>query len=338
MYSDVKKEHSALWSMLKKHYYYLVLVVSLMAVCIVMSFVNVNFLTMTNVVSMLEQMAEYALMALGILICFVAGGIDLSTMGVANLVAALSALTLLRFFPEGCSGGALAAGVVLTLVGSICIGLLCGLLNGLLITKLGIPAMLATMGTNYVYTGICMVLTEGASISGINTMFVKTVNWRMFGVVPMGAIVFVLCTVIIAYLMNRAPVGTKLSMIGTNPKATRMAGLKNDKLIIRTYMICAALSALAGFIMLGRLSSARADYGKSYSTQAILIVILGGTDPAGGKGKVLGLVIASFIIQAVTTAIAMIPNATSYLKNVVFAVLLLGIMIYDWYRAKHKRG
>lgn len=265
MYGDVKKERFMFLSMLKKHYYYLVLVISLLAVCVVMSFVNVNFLTIANVVSMLEQMAEYALMALGIMLCIVAGGIDLSTMGVANLVAALSALTLLRYFPEGCSSGALAIGLIVTLLGSICIGLLCGLLNGILITKLGIPAMLATMSTNYVYTGICMVLTEGASISGINTMFVKVVNWKLLGIFPISAIVFVLCTVMIALLMRRAPFGTKLSMIGTNPKATRMAGLKNDKLIIRTYMICAALSALAGFIMLGRLSSARADYGKSYS-------------------------------------------------------------------------
>ena len=103
------------------------------------------------------------------------------------------------------------------------------------------------------------------------------------------------------------------------------------------YVICSALSAMAGLIMLGRLSSSRADYGKAYSTQAILIVILGGTDPLGGSGKVFGVLLGAFIIQAVTTAIAMIPGSNSYIKNVVFATLLLGLMILDWYRAKSKK-
>ena len=337
MNSTTKKSSLDLKGFVKKQYYYLILVMALLAICLIMSFVNSNFMTLTNVISMLEQMAEYALMALGIMLCITAGGIDLSTMGVANLVAALAALTMLRFLPDDISTGKLVIGTLLIFVGSIVLGLLCGLLNGTLITKLGIPPMLATMSSNYVYTGICMVLTKGASLSGINQAFVSFVNFKVFDVIPLSAIVFVICAIVFGYLMNKAPYGTRLCMVGTNPKATRMAGLKNDKIIIRTYMTCATMSALAGFIMLGRLSSARADYGKSYSTQAILIVILGGTDPVGGRAKVLGAVIASFIIQAVTTAIAMTPGANSYIKNVVFAVLLLGIMIYDWTRVNKKK-
>ena len=116
-----------------------------------------------------------------------------------------------------------------------------------------------------------------------------------------------------------------------------MSGLKNDRVLITIHVISAVLAAVAGLIMLGRLSSSRADYGKAYSNIAILIVILGGTDPLGGSGKVLGALIASFIIQALTTAISMIPGANSYIKNVVFAVLLIGLMIFNYYRSKRKK-
>lgn len=322
---------------IKKNNYYVILIAALAVIFVVVSIINDSFATLGNIVSMLEQMSEYALMALGIMLCIVAGGIDLSTVGVANLVAALAALSLLKFIPEGCSDTTFAIGIVLVIVGGIVIGVVAGLLNGLLITKLGIPPMLATMAANYVYTGICMVLTEGASISGINTRYVEVLSYKFFDVLPLSIVILLLCTALIALLMNKATFGTKLCMVGTNPRATRMAGLNNDKILITVHVICSALSAMAGLIMLGRLSSSRADYGKAYSTQAILIVILGGTDPLGGSGKVLGVLLGSFIIQAVTTAIAMIPGANSYIKNVVFASLLLGLMILDWYRAKGKK-
>lgn len=332
-----KEKLAPITAAIKKNNYYMILLAALVAIFVVVSIINSRFASLGNIVSMLEQMSEYALMALGIMLCIVAGGIDLSTVGVANLVAALAAMSLLRFIPEGCSGGTFALGMTLIIVGGIVIGVVAGLINGLLISKLGIPPMLATMAANYVYTGICMVLTEGASISGINTRYVDILGYKFFGVLPLSIVILLICTVLIALLMNKATFGTKLCMVGTNPKATRMAGLNNDRILITVHVICSALSAMAGLIMLGRLSSSRADYGKAYSTQAILIVILGGTDPLGGSGKVLGVLLGSFIIQAVTTAIAMIPGSNSYIKNVVFASLLLGLMILDWYRAKGKK-
>lgn len=332
-----KAQNAPLRAAVHKNYYYILLLGALVAIFAITSVINSSFLTLGNIVSMLEQMPDYALMALGIMLAIVSGGIDLSTVGVANLTAALAALSLLKYVPDGLPGGSFVLRVVLILAGGVCLGAAAGLLNGLLITKLGIPAMLATMGSNFAYTGVCMVLTEGASISGINTQFTQVMSYRVFGVLPISILVLLLCIALVAMLMNWSTFGTKLCMIGTNQKATRMGGIDNDKLIILVHVICSALSAIAGLIMLGRLSSSRADYGKAYSTQAILIVILGGTDPAGGSGKTLGVLLGSFIIQAITTAIAMIPGFNSYIKNIVFAVLLLGLMILNFYRAKRKK-
>ena len=337
MNNTKKKNLPVIGTALKKNSYYLILLAALALIFVIMSVVNENYVRVSNLVNMLEQMAEYSLMALGIMLCFVGGGVDLSTVGVANMVGALGAMALVRYVPADCSDTTFLIGIVLVILGGIVIGLVAGLLNGVLIAKIGIPPMLATMSTNYVYTGVSMVLTKGASISDINPRFVTMMNYKFFDFLPLSIVILLICTVLIGILMNKATFGTKLCMIGTNPKATRMSGLKNDKVLITIHVISSVLAAVAGLIMLGRLSSSRADYGKAYSNIAILIVILGGTDPLGGSGKVLGALIASFIIQALTTAISMIPGANSYIKNVVFAVLLIGLMIFNYYRSKRKK-
>ena len=318
--------------------YLMYLVSTLVLICVFMLFVNRRFFSLVNIVSMFEQMADYALMAIGIMLCITAAGIDLSTVGVANMVGSISAVFLLRFMPDGCSTATVVIFTVLTVLMAMVIGALCGLFNGLLITKLGIPAMLATMSANYLYTGICMVLTRGVSISGINTRFVTVFTYKIFGIIPIAMVIFLAFALAAHLYLNRSTYGIKLCMVGTNQKATRYAGLPNDRIIIKAHAISGFLAAVAGLIMLSRLSSSRADYGKSYSTQAILIAILGGTSPLGGTFSVVGTVIGVLIVQAITTAVSMTPGANSYLKNLVYAVLLLFVMILDWYRVNKRPG
>lgn len=319
-----------------KNIYLMYLIGAVAVICVLMLFINRSFFTGTNLISMLEQMADYALMALGIMLCICAAGIDLSTVGVANMVASIVAVTLLKFAPEEASAGTVILWTVISVIMALVIGAACGMLNGALITKLGIPPMLATMSANYLYTGICMVITRGVSISGINSRFVGIFTSRVFGIFPIAMVIFIICAILIYLLLKKTTYGTKLCMVGTNPTATRYAGLKNDKIIISAHTISSLLSAVAGIIMLARLSSSRADYGKSYSTQAILIAILGGTSPLGGTFSVAGTVIGVFIVQAITTAVSMTPGANSYLKNLVYAVLLLAVMIMDYYRTNRK--
>ncbi len=305
-------------------------------ICVVMLFINRNFFSVMNLISMLEQMADYALMALGIMLCICAAGIDLSTVGVANMVAAISAVTLLKVLPEESSQPKVILWTVLIVLISVAVGAASGILNGVLITKLGIPPMLATMSASYLYTGICMVLTRGVSVSGINTGFVNIFTSKLFGVFPIAMVIFIVCAFLIFLLLRKTTYGVNLCMVGTNQTATRLAGIRNDRIIIAAHTISSTLSAVAGIIMLARLSSSRADYGKSYTTQAILIAILGGTSPLGGTFSVAGTVIGIFIVQAITTAVSMTPGANSYLKNLVYAVLLLAVMIMDYYRTNRK--
>ena len=319
-------------SFLARNTYLMYLVSTLVLICIFMLFVNRRFFSLVNIVSMFEQMADYALMAIGIMLCITAAGIDLSTVGVANMVGSISAVVLLRFMPEEASTRTVILFTIIVIVLAMVIGALCGLFNGLLITKLGIPSMLATMSANYLYTGICMVLTRGVSISGINPRFVTVFTYKFFGIIPVAMLIFLFFALAAHLYLNRSTYGIKLCMVGTNQKATRYAGLPNDRIIIQAHVISGYLAAVAGLIMMARLSSSRADYGKSYSTQAILIAILGGTSPLGGTFSVIGTVIGVLIVQAITTAVSMTPGANSYLKNLVYAVLLLFVMILDWYR------
>ena len=320
----------------KKNTYYLYLLIALAIIFIAMLFINTSFFTLGNFISMLEQMTDYAMMALGIMICICAGGIDLSTVGVANMVAAITASLLLKFVPEGTSVGGVIVGSILLVILAIVVGFAAGAFNGTLITKLGIPPMLATMSTNYLYTGICMVITKGVSLSGINQNFVDMFTFKAFNIIPLGIIVFVIAAIYMWISLTKGTFGVKLCMVGTNPTATMFAGINNDWIKIRTHITSSVLSAITGVLMLARLSSSRSDYGKSYSTQAILIVILGGTAAVGGTFSIPGTIIGIFIIQAITTGVGMTPGANSYLKNLVYATLLLAVMIIDYFRTNRK--
>lgn len=330
------KDKTAFKSFVKKNSYYLYLIVALIVIFIAMAFISDSFFTLTNFISMMEQMSDYALMALGIMLCLCAGGVDLSTVGVANMTAAILASYLIKFAPDECSTGTLVISCVVVVVLAILIGAACGVFNGMLISKLGIPPMLATMSTNYLYTGLCMVITKGVSLSGINERFVEVFSVKILNFLPIGIVVLAVAAVFIWYELKKTSFGVKLCMVGTNPTATYFAGINNDWIKIKAHMISSILSAVAGVLMLARLSSSRADYGKAYSTQAILICILGGTAAIGGKFSIPGTILGVFIVQAITTGVSMTPGANSYMKNLVYAVLLLSVMILDYYRTNRK--
>lgn len=301
-------------------------------VCAVLALVDgKTFYSGANLINMAKQFPDYSLMALGIMLAMITGGIDLSTVGIANLCSVVSSLTLLRFVPKDASTGRFILVFIICIIGSIIIGAICGMFNGILVSTFGIPPMVATMGTMLLYTGICMVLTEGSAITGITPMYSEVMTHNLFGFLPVSVLIFSLCFIFTWVLLEKTPFGIKVYMLGTNPKATKIAGIKNKKILISIYMISGIFAAFASLIMLGRMNSARSDFGGSYTSQALLIVILGGTNPSGGYGKMSGILLSIIIMQFVSTGISMIPSFSSYIKTLIWGLILIAVIILNWY-------
>lgn len=288
-----------------------------------------SFLNLGNFQSMMKQFPEYGLLAVAIGLALLIGGIDLSAVYLANLSAIIAGKFLLGVVTENTSEGA-AVGLVLTsFLICIVIGALGGALNGLLISGFGIPAMLATLGTQSLFWGFGVVLTGGSTMNGFPSQLASMMN-ASIGIVPVTVIIFAVGALVAGIIVSKTVLGRQMKMYGTNNKATVFAGINNMKLVVTTHVICGILAALSGMIMWGRYSSAKADTGSTYTMQAILIAVMGGVSPNGGKGNVQGVVIAVLIIQMVSSLMNMFRQIPTACRQIVWGGLLLFVMIFNY--------
>lgn len=292
--------------------------------------------------SMGVQFPEYGLMALGVMLTMITGGIDLSTVGIANMTAISAAAIMLNMAPTGAGEGQQATAVAVGVVVSLVMGALAGLLNGFLVAKVRIPAILVTLGTLELFTGIAIIITGGKPLSGLPPVYGETFGGKVIGI-PIPLIVFAVVAVAIWFILHRMAYGSKLYMLGSNATAAKFSGLNATSLLLRTYMISGLTSAIAGLVMLANYNSAKADYGVAYTLLTILIVVLGGVHPNGGSGKLIGVVLAIAILQILSSGLNMFPNISNFYRPLIWgAVLLVVISTQDlgrdfWNRFKKRK-
>ena len=277
-----------------------------------------SFLNVGNLQSMAKTLTEYGLMAVGCGITMISGGIDLSTVYIANLCGILAGLTMNES----------SSSIVLAIIVALVVGALCGIFNGFLVSVLKIPAMLATLGTYQLYMGIAVVASKGSTVSGV-TSFSSFAYMTVAGI-PMPFIVFVLMIVVISFIMGKTKFGKRVHLVGTNEKASKFAGINTVSVLIRTYMLSGIVSAVAGLLSLSRINSAKADFGSSYTMQTILISVLGGINPDGGFGSIPGVAIAVLILQMLSSYLNMFPNIINYYRDLIWGVALIAVLIMNF--------
>jgi len=296
-----------------------------------------SFLSMGNFQTIGKQLSEYGLMALGVGICMISGGIDLSTVYIANLCGISAALFMQKYATDAPAGTQMMVmtGAVLL---ALAIGAVCGAFNGLLVARFNIPAMLVTLGTYQLYMGIAIVISKGSTVSGIPKSFTIFGTGMLFGIIPYSFLVFLLTVVALSFLMRHTTLGTRIYLVGTNAKSAKFAGINNNIVLIKTYMISGLVSALAGLLSLSRLNSAKADFGSSYTMQCILIVVLGGVNPNGGSGNISGIAIGVVILQTLSSLLNMFPNISNYYRDFIWGAALIIILIANnLINARHTR-
>ena len=277
-----------------------------------------SFLNVGNLQSMAKTLTEYGLMAVGCGITMISGGIDLSTVYIANLCGILAGLTM----------NDSSSSIVLAIIVALVVGALCGIFNGFLVSVLKIPAMLATLGTYQLYMGIAVVASKGSTVSGV-TSFSSFAYMTVAGI-PMPFIVFVLMIIVISFIMGKTKFGKRVHLVGTNEKASKFAGINTVSVLIRAYMLSGIVSAVAGLLSLSRINSAKADFGSSYTMQTILISVLGGINPDGGFGSIPGVAIAVLILQMLSSYLNMFPNISNYYRDLIWGVALIAVLIMNF--------
>lgn len=325
-----------LWARKDSHVLRLLLVMAIWLIFMALT-KPTKFYTLINFQTMASQFPEFGLMSLGVMLCMITGGIDLSPVAVANLVSVLMALLLKQLAPAGALPG---YAIPLVFLLGTAMGAALGIMNGILVSKVRIPPILATLGMSELLTGVAIVITGGAAVSKLPMEYATTINSKIAGLVPVQLVIFSVMAVLVWFLLNRTTFGTKLYLLGTNPQAARYSGLNNDRLLILTYMISGIAAALGGLVMLANYNSARANYGSVYVLQCILVVVLGGVSPSGGRGKISGVVLAIFLLRMLETGINRFPQISSYYISLIWGGVLLLVMVLDYfsaYRGPRKR-
>lgn len=302
------------------------------AVLITMSFANPRFLNAYNFESMAFFLPELGILSIAVMIAMLTGGIDLSIVGLANL----SAITAGLFFQR--MGGA-EAGIGIVLIGvaiALSVGLLGGLINGWLISRLRITPILATLGTGQVFTGLALVLTGGPAIVGFPAAWNAIGNAKL-GPIPVPFVIFIAVCVGVWLLLSRTAFGLQLMLIGTNPRAAVFAGINRAWMLMYSYALTGLLAAMAGIILSGRTNAAKSDYGASYLLQAVLIAVLGGTNPAGGRGNVLGVVLALISLVMLSSGFQMM-RVSNHLIDFIWGAFLIGVLVLNYLLSNRKEG
>ena len=316
----------------KNQYFLLALLLLLIALMSLLA--PGKFLSVRNFKNMGFQMAEFGILAIGMSVVIMTGGINLSLVNSAMLSAIVGAF-LMRAMNE--AGGIpdlliIAAGIVAVMAVSV----VCGVVNGYFVAYVGVASLLVTLGTQTVFNGISLNVTRGSGISGFPALF-QRIGAGSFANFPYTMMIYIAVILVAYFMVERTPWGVSVYMVGGNEKATRFSGINTRAVLMKVYIFSSIMAGLAGILMVSRYNSARADYGSSYTLQAVAATVLGGTDINGGSGHILGTVTAVAILQVVSSGFNII-GINRNITDVVTGLILVLVLSFNFFAARERRG
>ena len=275
-----------------------------------------GFLSGQNLNSVLSDVAEISLIALPMTLIIVAAEIDLSVASILGLSSALIGSLWNHNWPME----AIIPAVIV-------VGGLCGALNGFLVTRLGLPSLAVTIGTLAMFRGLAFVILGDAAVTDFPTSYLNLGQGSVAGTeIPNSTILFVVLAVIFGVTLHRTAVGRSIFAIGANDEAARFAGLRVKRIKFWLFVVSGAVAALAGLVFTMRFGSARGDNATGLELSVVACVLLGGVSIFGGRGHLLGVIVAIFLLGALRNALTLNDVSSDALTIVTGGLLLLSVL------------
>jgi rhamnose transport system permease protein len=293
------------------------LTVFLLIVAIIYGWVSADgFVSGQNLNSVLSDVVEIALIALPMTLIVIAGEIDLSVASMLGLTSSLIGYLWNHNWP-----------MEMILPAVLIVGGFLGALNGLMITRLGLPSLAVTIGTLGLYRGLAFVLLGDQAVTefpqGVLSWFQGTFAGTQ---IPNPIILFVILAVIFGVVLHRTPIGRSIFAIGSNDEAARFAGLRVKRIKFWLYVVSGVVSALAGIVFTFRFGSARGDNATGLELSVVACVLLGGVSIFGGRGNLLGVIVAVFLLGVIRNALTLNNVSSDALTIVTGGLLLLSVL------------
>jgi simple sugar transport system permease protein len=296
-------------------------IVNVLVVGVAIALSQGQFVGIDNLQSMGGQLPEIGLLALGIMLSMLSGngGIDLSGVGLANLSGMIAAMVVPKLV-SGDDSPALYTALFCAIV--VVLGLVGGLVNGLIIARLRLTPILCTLGTQLLFTGLAVALSNGASVHVDYVEPLSDIGNGVVFQVPISFCIFIAAVIVLGWLLKRTPFGLRLYLMGTNQRAAFYAGIPRATMLVLTYTLCGLMASLAGLISVSHTLSAKWDYGNSYLLIAILIAVMGGVNPAGGYGRIVCVFLAATVLQFLSSLFNLM-GLSQFFRDCTWGFLLL---------------
>jgi rhamnose transport system permease protein len=275
-----------------------------------------GFVSGQNLNSVLSDVAEIALIALPLTLIIIAAEIDLSVASVLGLTSALLGYLWNHNWP-----------MELIIPTVLVVGALCGAVNGFLITRLGLPSLAVTIGTLGLYRGLAFVILGDQAVTEFPQNYLNLGQGSFAGTqIPNPTILFVVLAVIFGVVLHRTAVGRAIFAIGANDEAARFSGLRVKRIKFWLFVASGLISALAGLVFTFRFGSSRGDNGTGLELSVVACVLLGGVSIFGGRGNLLGVIVAVFLLGTLRNALTLNNVSSDALTIVTGGLLLLSVL------------
>ncbi|TPJ34228.1 ABC transporter permease [Mesorhizobium sp. B2-5-13] len=303
------------------------LVVVAIAIFAINSFASPYFLDPYSLSDLTFNFTEKGLIAFAMALLIISGEIDLS---VAAIIALASTMM----------GMAVQAGAgtpVLVLIG-IVVGLGCGAFNGLLVTRLGLPSIVVTIGTMSLFRGIAFIILGDQAYKGYPESFAFFGQGYVWWVVSFELVLFLIAAVVYWFMLHRTSFGRRVFAIGNNPVAAQFSGVRVGRIKFILFCLTGLMSGIASVLITSRLGSTRPSIAQGYELEVITMVVLGGVSILGGAGSILGVVLAAFIMGLVTFGLGLL-NVPGIVMSIFIGLLLIIVIALPivWRRLRGRR-
>ena len=295
---------------------------SLIILFVALSIASPHFLTNTNLSSVVRQTAVINIMALGMTLVIIAGGIDLSVGAILAMGGLIGTMAMERGYP-------VLAGVAI----GVLTGLFWGFVNGLLTTRLRIAPFIVTLGTLGIVRGLALIISNGLPVHKIPPAFSYLGEGTLLGV-PFVLWLLVICAAITHVVLEHTRMGRYAFAIGSNPDAALYAGIPVAFHTTAVYAICGMLTGLAGMIEASRLMTGQPTAGQGYELQVIAAVVIGGGSLRGGEGSVIGTLIGAFIMGLLSNGSDLLGISPYLQQAIIGAVIILAVTVDELRKRK----
>lgn len=292
----------------------MLLVLVALAIFIVNSFASPYFLDPWSLSDLTFNFTEKAIIALAMALLIIAGEIDLSVAAIVALSATL--IGMAAQYGVG-TPGLVAIGMA--------VGLACGAVNGALVTGLGLPSIVVTIGTMSLFRGISFIILGDQAYKGFPESFAFFGQGYVWWVFSFELALFLVCALIYGFLLHRTNFGRRIFAIGNNPVAAQFTGVRVGQIKFILFCLTGLMSGVVGVLISSRLGSVRPSIAQGYELEAITMVVLGGVAITGGSGSILGVVLAALIMGLVTFGLGLL-NVPGIVMSIFIGLLLIAVI------------